>query len=150
MNHRTYSFIWLIYKIEIIFMKDIDMWKLEKEFKFEASHQLPYHDGKCRRLHGHSWVGRLVCKGNRLVDKGSKQGMLVDYKDMKSTIKPLLDNFLDHWHLNETLDLESPTSELVAKWIYNKVKPELPSLYAVIIEETCTSRCTYYGTIDMP
>ncbi len=118
-------------------------WKLEKEFKFEASHQLPHHDGKCRRLHGHSWVGRLVCEGTRLQGEGAKQGMLVDFDEMKSLIQPLVENYLDHWHLNETLKLESPTSELVAQWIYQKIKPQLPSLKAVILEETCTSRCEY-------
>jgi len=118
-------------------------WRLEKEFRFEASHQLPHHDGKCRRLHGHSWVGRLVCEGAELQTSGPKQGMLMDFSEMKSVIQPLLENHLDHWHLNETLKMESPTSEEVARWIFQQIKPKMPQLKSVIIEETCTSRCEY-------
>jgi len=118
-------------------------WTLEKEFQFEASHVLPHHQGKCARLHGHSWKGRLVCKGEKLNETGSQAGMLVDYSEMKKAINPLMDEFLDHHHLNDTLRLENPTSEIVAQWIFDKVKPQLPSLVAVIIDETCTSRCIY-------
>ena len=118
-------------------------WTLEKEFQFEASHILPDHDGKCARLHGHSWRGRLICKGTHLHESGPKSGMLIDFADMKSAIKKLLDEHLDHYHLNESLEMRSPTSELVAKWIFDRARNSLPTLSAVVIEETCTSRCTY-------
>ncbi len=118
-------------------------WTLEKEFSFEASHILPDHDGKCSRLHGHSWRGRLVVRGNQLCETGPKSGMLVDFGDLKSAMKKLLDENLDHYHLNDSLKMKSPTSELVAKWIFDQIKPKLPSLVSVVIEETCTSRCTY-------
>jgi len=119
------------------------MWKLEKEFRFEASHQLPHHEGKCRRLHGHSWVGRIVCEGNELKTSGSETGMILDYEEIKKAISPLNLEYLDHWHLNETLKLENPTTEEVARWIYDRIKPKLPLLTAVILEETCTARCEY-------
>lgn len=119
------------------------MWKLEKEFSFEAAHRLPHHDGACKRLHGHSFKGRLVCEGLALETQGSKQGMLVDFADMKAVMKPLLENFLDHHFLNETLNLESPTAEEIARWIYDRLKTKMPPLTAVIIDETCTSRCEY-------
>lgn len=118
-------------------------WKLEKEFRFEASHQLPHHEGKCRRLHGHSWVGRLVCEGNELKTTGPDRGMLVDFYDMKKAIQPLLEEYLDHWHLNDSLKLENPTTEEVARWIFDRAKPKLPSLASIILEETCTARCEY-------
>lgn len=54
------------------------MFRLEKTFRFEASHQLPKHDGKCARLHGHSWVGRVVIEGPDLIGDGAKAGMLQD------------------------------------------------------------------------
>lgn len=119
------------------------MFRLEKEFRFEASHQLPLHDGKCARLHGHSWVGRIVCEGLHLVGSGPKMGMLLDYNDMKAALAEVLENYLDHWHLNETLDLVHPTSEAIAFWLFTHLKPKLPLLTEVIIEETCTSRCVY-------
>ena len=122
------------------------MWTLEKAFSFEASHQLPHHDGKCARLHGHSWKGRVIVLGGALYTTGPKQGMVVDYADINAPIKELVEGYLDHWHLNESTGLENPTSEELARWIFNKLK-YYPVFYnrlqAVIIEETCTSRCTY-------
>lgn len=119
------------------------MWKLTKQFRFEASHQLPHHDGKCARLHGHSWIGYVECQGDALAPDGPKQGMLIDYGDISAAIKPLVDEVLDHYHLNESTGLSSPTSEELARWIFQRVKVSLPFLSAVIIEETCTSRCEY-------
>lgn len=121
------------------------MWRLEKTFAFEASHQLPWHDGKCRRLHGHSWRCTIVLRGpiSELCVEGPKTGMLVDYGDVSKAMKPLLEEYLDHWHLNDTTKLESPTSELLAQWIYKRLEGNLPYLWAVVVEETCTARCEY-------
>lgn len=119
------------------------MFLLEKQFRFEASHRLPHHSGKCARLHGHSWVGHLIVAGEKLQQEGSSQGMLIDYGDLSAAIQPLLRDKLDHWHLNETTGLENPTSEELARWIFKQLKPKLPLLVAVQIDETCTSRCEY-------
>jgi 6-pyruvoyltetrahydropterin/6-carboxytetrahydropterin synthase len=122
----------------------VEEWLLYKEFRFEAAHRLPHHDGKCRRLHGHSWVGRVYVKGQRLIPDGAKAGMLIDYGDLQDYMQPLLDDFLDHYYLNESLNLENPTSELIAKWIYEKLEVlGLPGLWAVEIRETCTSGARY-------
>jgi 6-pyruvoyltetrahydropterin/6-carboxytetrahydropterin synthase len=122
----------------------VEEWSLYKEFRFEAAHRLPNHDGKCRRLHGHSWVGRVYVKGHTLVAEGAKAGMLIDYGDLQNYIQPLLDDYLDHYYLNESTGLENPTSELIAKWIYDKLEIlGLPGLWAVEIRETCTSGARY-------
>ena len=122
----------------------MEHWQLYKEFRFEAAHKLPHHDGKCARLHGHSWVCRVYIRGDRLIDSGAKQGMLMDFGDLKKYMQPLLDEYLDHYYLNETLAMESPTSEAIAQWIYGKLAAvELPGLDAVEIRETCTSGCIY-------
>lgn len=118
-------------------------YRLEKQIFFEAAHRLPHHDGKCRRLHGHSWKGKLILEGDRLDERGPKQGMLLDFGEVSSAVKPLVENYLDHQYLNDTTGLESPTSELLAKWIYDKMRPLLPLLVAVEIYETCTSGCEY-------
>jgi 6-pyruvoyltetrahydropterin/6-carboxytetrahydropterin synthase len=119
------------------------MFRLTKEFRFEASHQLPAHDGKCARLHGHSWRGRVVVRGDVLVDSGPKVGMLLDYGDIKRAVEPLVREHLDHWHLNDSTGLLNPTSEELARWVFERLRPALPMLEAVIIEETCTSSCEY-------
>ncbi|KKD36912.1 6-carboxytetrahydropterin synthase QueD [Limnoraphis robusta] len=120
-----------------------ESWIIGKEFKFEASHQLPNHDGKCARLHGHSWRGVIYVSGNKLIDAGAKQDMIMDYEDIKKYLKPLLDDYLDHYHLNETTGLANPTSEAIAKWIYEQLEDQIPGLVAVRIDETCTSQCVY-------
>ena len=128
----------------MLLVTEVEEWIIYKEFRFEAAHKLPHHDGKCSRLHGHSWVGRVYVRGERLIEDGPKQGMIIDSGDIKKYIQPLLDNFLDHYYLNETMGLENPTSEKVAKWIFEKLeKAGLPGLYAVEIQETCTSGCRY-------
>lgn len=118
-------------------------WTLSKEFRFEASHQLPSHDGKCARLHGHSWRGLVTVQGERLETEGSKQGMVMDYADIKKALAPLLSDYLDHHHLNDTLQVQNPTSEVVAKWIYDKLEQSGLNVSSVRIDETCTSRCVY-------
>jgi 6-pyruvoyltetrahydropterin/6-carboxytetrahydropterin synthase len=130
-------------------------WTLTKEFTFEAAHKLEHHDGKCARLHGHSWKGRVIVSGDCLESYGPKTGMLVDYGDIKAWLAKLIDIYLDHRYLNETLVTESPTSELVARWLYHAVKSRIgqylqtdrdaPNLQLVAVEinETCTSSCRY-------
>lgn len=122
------------------------MYRLSKTVRFEASHQLPHHDGKCRRLHGHSWQATVVCVGDTLEVAGPKRGMLVDYGDLSAVLKPIVEESLDHWHLNDSTGLESPTSEALAEWLYNKLTKDhriRDLLHSVIVEETCTSRCEY-------
>ncbi len=116
---------------------------LTKQFRFEAAHQLPAHDGKCKRLHGHSWVGRVIVRGTQLHAAGPKAGMLMDFADIKKVVNPIVENLLDHHYLNETLGIENPTSEEVARCVFDLLSGELPGLVAVEIDETCTSSCRY-------
>lgn len=123
------------------------MYTLTKEFKFEASHQLMHHDGKCARLHGHSWKGRVILKGEHLVAQGPKINMLVDYADISAVLKPIVEELLDHHHLNETLQSEAATSEFVARFVFEEILKRRSDfknfLQAVEIDETCTSSCRY-------
>jgi 6-pyruvoyltetrahydropterin/6-carboxytetrahydropterin synthase len=52
---------------------------------------------------------------------------------------------LDHRYLNEVDGLENPTSENLARWIWERLQPRLPLLHRVVIHETCTSGCSYAG-----
>lgn len=118
-------------------------WQLEKKFSFEAAHFLPNHDGKCARLHGHSWKGSVILEDNELITQGPKSGMIADFADISKVIDTIVEDHLDHFCLNSTLPMVSPTSEEVAQWLYEMIKEYLPQLVAVVIEETCTSACTY-------
>lgn len=122
----------------------MDEWTIYKEFRFEAAHRLPHHDGKCARLHGHSWVGRVYVRGQKLIESGPKQGMVMDFGDIKGYLKPIVEEFLDHHYLNESLGLENPTSEEVARWVFERLETAgMPGLSAVEIRETCTSGARY-------
>jgi len=124
------------------------MFRLARTVAFEASHQLPRHDGKCRRLHGHSWRVALVVEGDRLIADGTKAGMVVDYADLGRITKSLHD-LLDHRHLNDLLD--NPTSERLAVFVYDLARPQVEAhgvrLGAVVVEETCTARCEYWPPV---
>lgn len=116
--------------------------EIYKEFYFEAAHMLPNvpEGHKCRRLHGHSFKATIFVAG----ELGSKSGWVMDFSEIKSAFEPLYQQ-LDHHYLNEIEGLENPTSENIAIWIWNHLKPNLPSLSRVEIRETCTSGCIYSG-----
>jgi 6-pyruvoyltetrahydropterin/6-carboxytetrahydropterin synthase len=114
--------------------------ELRKTFQFEAAHLLPNlpKKHKCRRLHGHSFKAEIVVAG----ECDAKLGWVMDYADISAAFKPLWEK-LDHHYLNEIL--ENPTSENVAIWIWQRLKPKLPQLVEVAVAETCTARCVYRG-----
>lgn len=116
--------------------------RLVKAFSFEAAHWLPdFPDGhKCRRLHGHSFRVKVIVEGD--IPEG--RSYLVDYGDMKAAIRPIRDQ-LDHYCLNDIAGLENPTSEMLAHWIWERLKPALPELVELHVEETCESSCHYRG-----
>lgn len=116
--------------------------ELIKEFRFEAAHSLPRtpEGHKCRRLHGHSYRVEVKVAGELDPDSG----WLIDYADIKAAFEPLWRR-LDHYYLNEIEGLENPTSEILAIWIWERLKPTLPQLSEVVVHETCTARCAYRG-----
>ncbi|MGR5407604.1 6-carboxytetrahydropterin synthase QueD [Vibrio alfacsensis] len=116
--------------------------EIYKEFMFEAAHMLPnVPDGhKCGRLHGHSFLVRLYLSGK--VD--TQTGWIIDFGDVKTAFKPIYEQ-LDHHYLNDIEGLENPTSEVLAQWIWSKMKPILPLLSRVEVKETCTAGCIYTG-----
>src|SRR3954471_615257 len=118
------------------------MIELRKTYQFEAAHLLPHlpESHKCRRLHGHSFMVEVVVAGE--ID--ARLGWVMDYAAITDAFKPLLDR-LDHYYLNEIEGLENPTSENVAVWIWQRLKPRLPLLTEVMVAETCTARCVYRG-----
>ena len=52
---------------------------------------------------------------------------------------------MHHACLNDIPGLEIPTSEMLASWVWNQLKPELPQLSWVSTYETATSGCHYDG-----
>jgi 6-pyruvoyltetrahydropterin/6-carboxytetrahydropterin synthase len=116
--------------------------RLTKTCRFEAAHLLPtFPEGhKCRRLHGHSFRFDVVVSG----DVDPKLGYLIDFGEIKKVTDPLIQR-LDHYYLNDIEGLSNPTSENLARWLYDRLKPHIPILAAIIVYETCTSACEYGG-----
>jgi 6-pyruvoyltetrahydropterin/6-carboxytetrahydropterin synthase len=116
--------------------------ELFKEFGFEAAHRLPAvpADHKCARLHGHSFRVEVHVTG----EVGLDSGWVMDFADLGAAWQPLHDQ-LDHRYLNEVPGLDNPTSEILAVWIWERLRPGLPGLSCITVRETCTSGCSYRG-----
>ncbi len=119
--------------------------ELRKTFQFEAAHLLPRlpESHRCRRLHGHSFRAEIAVAGECDPDLG----WLIDYAEITKRFKPLFEQ-LDHRYLNEVPGLDNPTSENIARWIWDRLKPRLPDLTEVVVAETCTARCIYRGECE--
>ena len=75
--------------------------------------------------------------------------MVMDFGRLQDYLTPLLENYLDHYYLNETLEMESPTSEAIAEWIAQQLLASgLKGLHSVEIRETCTSGTRYFVVLD--
>src|SRR5690606_30778586 len=113
-----------------------------KTFTLEAAHRLPNvpPGHKCARLHGHSFRVELHVSG----EIGAETGWVMDFADIKTAFRPLYEQ-LDHHYLNDIPGLENPTSERLAEWIWQRLKPSLPLLSALLVHQTCTSGCRYPG-----
>ncbi|MEW6196875.1 MAG: 6-carboxytetrahydropterin synthase QueD [Bacteroidota bacterium] len=74
--------------------------KIAKEFNWEMGHRLPFHEGKCRNLHGHSYKCMVEVTG-----EPDKNGIVLDYYDLKKIIDPVIDQ-LDHSFMVNTSDKE--------------------------------------------
>ena len=115
---------------------------LTRTFQIEAAHRLPQlpKGHKCERMHGHSFQIEVRVEG----ECDSKLGWVMDYADIKAAFQPLYAQ-LYHNCLNQVPGLENPTSEILAKWVWDRLKPTLPLLTAVTVAETCTARAEYRG-----
>ena len=116
-----------------------------KEFTFEAAHRLPHvpDDHKCSRLHGHSYRIEVRVSGS----VGTETGWVVDFADLKSAWRPLHEA-LDHRYLNDIPGLENPTSENLARWVWERLALNLDGLTEIVVRETCTSGCSFRGEVQ--
>lgn len=122
------------------------MYTLKVEGAFEAAHNLNGYPGKCAQLHGHNWVVEAVVKGREL----DELGMLVDFKDIKQTLKDILERF-DHHYLNELSPFKdgvNPTAENLARIIFeelagNEIFKRDSVLAAITVFESPKSSVTY-------
>lgn len=116
--------------------------RLTRQFDFHAAHRLPRFDENhpCRGLHGHTFTCEVVVEG--VVDPHS--GTVIMFEDLKAAIKPVEEQ-LDHSLLNDIAGLEQPTTEYLARWIFDQLKPALPPLTLIRLWETPRNSVEYWG-----
>ena len=114
--------------------------RVSKEFVFDAAHDLPHYQGKCQRLHGHTY--RLQVTVDAPID--AETGIACDFSFIGQVVKEEVIRVLDHTYLNETVPIS--TAENVTLWIWKRIAPKLPArLVELKLWETPTSWVTYCG-----
>lgn len=108
------------------------MYEIMMEDSFAAAHQLIRYHGPCEQLHGHTWKVQIFIEGAKLND----QGLLMDFRQVKKVFCAILEKF-DHQCLNKLKIFKniSPTSENVARLIYDMVKVKLRGRKAIFIKQ---------------
>jgi 6-pyruvoyltetrahydropterin/6-carboxytetrahydropterin synthase len=118
--------------------------EIRRSYSIEAAHRLPNlpAEHKCARLHGHSFKITLHVAG----DVDAKLGWILDFADIDRAFQPIF-SVLDHRYLNDVPGLENPTSELLARFVLERVRLPAGKLVAVTVSETCSAECTAYGDL---
>jgi 6-pyruvoyltetrahydropterin/6-carboxytetrahydropterin synthase len=122
------------------------MYKITVLSHFSAAHRLRHLRGKCEELHGHNWKVEVSVVSNRL----NKEGVVIDFTVLKQKVEKVLKP-LDHHYLNDLpyFSGKEPSSENIAKYIFDRLKAELKGYHAVLKEVTAweseTSCATYFG-----
>lgn len=116
------------------------MYTITVEGNFSSAHNLRAYKGKCEELHGHNWRVTVSAAGGLL----DKTGMVLDFHLLKNALKGVLEN-LDHTHLNKHAYFRkvNPTSEQIARYIYERMKKKVPVLSSVTVWENQGSSATY-------
>lgn len=138
------------------------MFKIAKEFQFDACHMLDGHNKKCHNLHGHTYRLLVEIEGE-LIDNGSSADMVMDYADLKAIVKQHIVDPLDHAYLyNQNNPNECriasllkemnrkifafpcrTTAECMSKFIFDCLSQYLP-ISMIKLWETPTSYCEYH------
>lgn len=132
------------------------MYIVKTEDSFDSAHFLARYNGKCRNIHGHRWRVVIEIAGENLDD-----GMVVDFTDIKATLKALTDN-LDHSLVMEKDTLKPqtyeclvdegfrimimdfrPTAENFAKYFFDEIKNKGFNIRAAEVYET-PNNCARY------
>lgn len=116
------------------------MYSIKVETHFSAAHNLRGYKGKCEDLHGHNWKVEVAVTQKRLV----RTGMVMDFHDLKTKLNKVLEK-LDHKYLNDVACFKkvNPTSENIARYIYDSLKKDIPLINSVTVWENISCCATY-------
>ncbi|MDH7601045.1 MAG: 6-carboxytetrahydropterin synthase QueD [Armatimonadota bacterium] len=117
------------------------MYEISIEDTFDSAHSLREYTGACRNLHGHTYRVTARFRLSQL----DETGMALDFRKAKESLRSVLD-YLDHKYINDLPEfaVQNPTAENIARFIYERLKPNEPHLYSVSVWETATSCATYF------
>lgn len=117
------------------------MHELKVESSFSAAHHLLNYNGECENQHGHNWKVEAYIRGTEL----DKSNLLIDFKVLKKELNAILD-MLDHKDINTLSEFKgvSPSSEIISKFIYKKLKEKIPCTYKVSVWETERACASYF------
>jgi 6-pyruvoyltetrahydropterin/6-carboxytetrahydropterin synthase len=121
------------------------MYELMIESQFSAAHQLRGYKGKCEALHGHNWRIQATVSSDKLDDIG----LAIDFHELRTIVSEVIAS-LDHSFLNDVFPFTeiNPSSENIAKWIYESMKKRLEknicNINSVTVWESETASATYY------
>jgi 6-pyruvoyltetrahydropterin/6-carboxytetrahydropterin synthase len=96
---------------------------LGKRFYFDAAHELKYHKGKCKNLHGHTYTLDVEIEGNI----NPTTGMVMDLEELTNLVNLVLKEY-DHTNItNLSLDMRlEPTCENLIRHISMGIRKQLP------------------------
>ncbi len=116
------------------------MYEIAVKSKFSAAHSLRDYQGNCENLHGHNWVVETAVS-SKILDRN---GLLIDFRVLKERLERVLDK-LDHTHLNSLQFFKdvNPTSENIARFIFDMLKEDGITPRRISVWEDDTSRATY-------
>jgi len=121
-------------------------WTLHTEFKFDAAHYIDGYDGKCGRMHGHTYKVHMKAKSHKLNPSAylKTSDMVCDFKELKWAAKDSERGGFDHGVLNDLMQ-EITTAERIAEYIHQETKKRIPSgiELEVTVWETETSWVSY-------
>lgn len=108
--------------------------EITKKFSFEAAHMLPMHDGKCARLHGHSYVLEVTVSGP-LQESGSARGMVMDFADLSKVVDEEIVSQWDHQYLNDLVPFDTTAENLALECAKRLQARGLP-VSRIVLHET--------------
>lgn len=96
------------------------MYELMVELHFDAAHRIVESGGRCERLHGHTWKVEVFIQGKEL----DERGLVIDFAELKEIASRQVRE-LDHQYLNEVLPGMNPTTENIARYLFQKLQGEM-------------------------
>ncbi|MDP3276253.1 MAG: 6-carboxytetrahydropterin synthase [Deltaproteobacteria bacterium] len=119
-----------------------DRFELVQTVRFESARRLPKTpvDHPCHNLYGLAFYLDIHVMGTL----NEETGWVFDFAEIDRSMKPLRD-LMDHHYLNDIEGLENPTSEVMVRWIWRRLAPQLPGLVQLVLRENDVSRLIYRG-----